>query len=377
VTDKKKLIFIGGGFALFILYVFGVAQPIPEEMILTPRWIKSLATTYPVAPDAALEAYAKSGPLLPFQLGEYFGYADKDGNFTINRKKNGYISLSDDYWAEYKPIPDRIEVYNPVHAPVLSIEMADSTQSEKQMTQGYPLFLDKKVFLINNEQNSIVSLDGKGKVVWTYDFAAPLTCIDAANGLILTGSLDGVVEILNSEGKRVFLFEPGGSRLSSILGCAFSKDGSKFAVISGIDEQRFLLMERLSESLNNEYRVTYHEFLGKGFRHPVHIAFVDNDNRIAFERETGLGVYEILFRKSLTVPLNGEIIAMDETGGEQLLFLLLAQDREQKQLVTIKFPDILMHKAPFKSDSFFLGRQDSILYIGGGTSLASFEIVKR
>ncbi|MDR2793380.1 MAG: WD40 repeat domain-containing protein [Treponema sp.] len=377
MNNKRKLILAISGFVLFILYIFGAAQPIPEEMVLSPRWINSLTTTYPVAQDAAVESYAKNGPLLPFQLGERFGYVDKDGNFTINQVKNGYISLSDDHWAEYEAIPDRIEVHNPVHSPVLSIEMGDRAQSVRQTVQGYPVFLDKRIFLINNEQNSIAALDGNGNVMWIYDFAATLTCIDAANGLLLTGSLDGVVEILNSEGKRIFFFEPGGSRLSIILACAFSKDGSKFAIVSGIDEQRFLLMERLGESLNNEYRVTYHEFVGKGFRRPVPIAFVDNDNRVAFERETGLGLYEISSRKSLIVPLNGEIVTIDEKGSDRLLFLLLAQDGEQKQLVTIKFPAILMHKAPFKSDSVFLDRRDTTLYIGGGTNLASFEITKR
>ncbi|MDR0706301.1 MAG: WD40 repeat domain-containing protein [Treponema sp.] len=363
---KKKSILIAGGFVIMAFYIFGAARPIPEETALAFRWIHSLATTHP----AASNADAVGSPLLAFELGERFGYVNREGVFTVNRTRSGGVSLSQDYWAEYGAIPDKIEVKDPLNAPVMTIEMQDGSR-------GYPFFLDKRMFLINSEQNSISALDKGGNVAWTYDFGAVVTCVDAAGGFLLAGSLDGVVEVLDGSGKRIFFFEPGGSRLSVIAGCAFSEDGSKIAIVSGVDEQRFLLMERLGDDSEDEYRVTRHEFLGTGFRRPVRVAFVDGGNRVVFEREGGIGIYELSSRRSLTLALDGEVAAVDEFGGGGLLFLLLAGQGGHKKLAAVKFPSNLMFAAPFDSEAVFLGRDGDYLYVGGGAKLVSFEIVKR
>jgi hypothetical protein len=366
VIDEKKKYLIILGCTLFVLYTFIAARPVPVETILMPRWFISLESTYP---NGVYHTGTQDEvQLLPFQLGERFGYVDKDGNFSINQVRKGdYVSISQDRWAEYNPVPKTIEVRDPVNNPVLTIDKS----------QGYPLFLDERLFLIGSEQNSIALVDDTGAIGWSHDFAAPLTTIDAAAGLVVAGLLDGTVEVLDNQGRRFFFFEPGGSRLSVILGCALSKDGSRMALISGIDEQRFLILERIGDSGNIEYKVLYHEFLGIGFRRPVHVAFVDNDSRIVFARQGGLGLYDIHTRTSLKLPLEGDIIALDESGRDRLLFILTAQTSGWKRLAAIRFPGTLIIEAPFKSETVFLGRQGSRLYVGGSMTLASFEVGKR
>lgn len=352
--NKKKYWFILG-FFFFGVYFFLAARPIPVETILTRRWISSLESTYPDSEETAL--------LLPFKLGNRFGYVDSEGRYTINQVKKGYVALSEEYWTEYEAVPKTIEVLDPRNNSRLTIENG----------QGYPLFLDKRIFLVKEEQNSVAELDTSGAVLWTYDFTAPITCIDAAAGLVAVGSLDGAVELLDNTGKRIFFFEPGASRLSVILGCRISGNGSHLAVVSGIDDQRFLVLERFGDS----YKVIYHEFLEDGFRRNVHLAFIDRDRRILFEREGGLGIYEINARNSLKLSLQGEIAAVDESGGDNLLFLVLAQGERQKRLVAVRFPETVIINAPFQSGDVFFKRRNSQLYIGGGMTLASFALDKR
>jgi hypothetical protein len=363
-TKKKKYWFIVM-VLFFISYIFIAARPVPVETILSPQWLTSLESTYPdfSGKDVPLE----NQELLPFSLGDRFGYVDPDGRFTINQVKKGYISLSGEYWAEYESIPETIEVRNPLNEKVMTIENP----------QGYPLFFDNKIFLLNNEQNSLSALDLSGNIKWTYDFAAPLTVFDAAAGLILAGSLDGTVEVLNDQGQRIFFFEPGGSRFSVILGCAISKDGSKMAVISGIDDQRFLLLDRFGDPGSTEYKVIYHEFLGDGFRRAVHVSFIDDDRWVVFECQGGLGVYNINTRSSIRIPLEGEIVALDGTGSDRLLFVVTSQSAEEKRLVAIRLPETIIIEAPFKSETAFLSRQGSRIYLGGGMTLASFKLNKR
>jgi hypothetical protein len=368
-TKKKHKLLIC--VVLFTVYILVAAQPIPQETILVPRWFSSLESGYPVAFSGELRegsaepaGSASAGEQIPFRLGKRFGYVDQDGRFAINQVLSGQLSLSRDYWAEYEAIPKSIDVRDPQGNPILTIEKG----------RGYPLFLDNRIFLVGDEQTSLSALDEEGEILWSYDFAAPLTCIDAAAGMVLTGSLDGAVEVLDASGRRVFLDRPAGSRISVILGCSLSRDGNMIGIISGIDDQRFLLLERFG---TGEYRVSYHEFLEDGFRRPVHISFIDEDNRIVFERQGGLGIYELNTRINRKIPLDGEVIALDGTGNDGFFFVISTQGGLKKQLVGIELPGTLIMEAPFKSSGFFLERRGPLLYLGGGSTLASFKLEKR
>jgi hypothetical protein len=364
VEKKYKRYLLIAGLFLFILYVFIGARPIPPEMVLVPQQITSLESTFPLSleNDQAVET-----ELIPFTLGNRFGYVDIDGKFTLNQVQKGYVSLSPDYWADYNAVPSTIEVHSPYSDTVITIPD----------NQGYPIFLDNRIFIVSNEQQSLREINTAGTTQWVYDFAAPLTVFDVSTGLVLAGTLDGTVELLDNQGTRVFFFEPGGSRLAVIVGCAISDDATKLAIVSGIDQQRFLLLERFGDAITNDYKVVHHEFLRGGFRRAVHVMFVDNDNRIAFEREGALGLYDISNRISTVLPLEGEITAIENSGTDMFLFVITAQSTVQRHLVTVLFPGTVIMEAPFKSESTFLARSSSRLFVGGGSTLALFALEKR
>jgi hypothetical protein len=301
---------------------------------------------------------------LPFRIGERFGYVKDDGGFVVNRLVDGDVSLSARSWAEYGPVPAAVRVRDPQGRAVLEIENPG----------GYPFFLDGRLFIAGKEQNSITALDGRGEALWTYDFPAPLTCVDGAAGFVLAGTLDGTVELLNSAGRQVFPpFEPGGSRLSVILGCAISRDASRLAVIAGVDVQRFLLLEKSGDT----YRIIYHEFLTDGFRRAVHVAFIDGDARVAYEREGGIGIYDIASRTSVNLPLEGEIVALDTSGAGDYLFVITSLGPREKRFVAVRLPGTMIMEAPFKSGNVFFGRRDNRIYVGGDLSMASFELSRK
>ena len=351
------------GFLAFIIYIFAAARPIPKETILKPRWISSLESNYALSMrDYSAAEY--DGELLPFRLGDRYGYLGDDGSFTVNQVRGNYLSMSENFWAEYEAIPSSIQVMNPLNEGVLTIVNP----------KGYPVFLDNRIFLVGSNQNSLTAIGSDGEELWTCYFPAPITCIDAAGGNVLTGTLDGAVELINSSGSQVFVpFEPGGSRLSVILGCAISHDSSRLAIISGVDQQRFLLLERAGDT----YRVIYHEFLTSGFRRPVHISFIDSDDKIAFEREGGLGIFDIVSRTSVFLPLEGKIEVMDNSGSSGFLFVITSQDPNEKRFIAIRYPGINVINAPFRSENVFFSRRDNKIFLGGGLSMVSFELEKK
>ena len=366
---KKIRVFVI--FLLFIVYFFLAARPVPLETVLTSAWVSSLD----IESLPSTEEH-----LIPFTLGSRFGYVDKMGRFSINKAKENNIYLGENSWAEYEAQPVSIQIKNPYDMTLVNIEN----------TSGYPILLDNRIFIIGNEQNALSEIDLSGNVLWTYEYGAPITCIDAAAGLVLTGSLDGIIEIIDSTGKRIFNFEPGGSKYGIILGCAISANGSRLAVICGVDQMRFLFLER-SGTVGGEYRVVHHEYLDSGFRRPVRILFIDQDSRIIYEQPGGLSCFNIRSRHAFFIPLNGNITAVDSLGSGGVFFLITSDSRRRNELVGIKLPEdrrfvlfgnddahrLIFLRASFYSDDVFLGRTGSKLIAGGGSALISFDLEEK
>jgi len=418
---KKKRFRIVIIILLFLVYFFLAARPIPREVILAPEWISSLTDSLQGSPavgqiinpedagdnaesilfydSGAQETRSRDTSLFPFTLGSHFGYIDSSGQFAVNRVLSDNIYLGRNMWTEYGAQPVNIQVKNILEEIIINIPNP----------RGYPVLLDERVFILGSEQNSLSEIDNNGNILWTYEFGAPLTCIDARAGLVLTGSLDGVIEIFNSAGERIFYFEPGGSRYEVILGCAISSDGSRIGIISGIDQQRFILLERFG-NIDGDYKVVYHEYLDAGFRRPVRILFIDEDKRLIFERTGGIGCYNIRNRRTMFIPLDGAIYTIEEAADQGFLFIVVSTPdytalidealsenqtgivpgNYEKKLIGIKFPqdrllpflfpantDAIFLTAPFKSDVGFLGRNGPQLVVGGGTVLVSFNLEEK
>jgi hypothetical protein len=355
------------GVVIFVIYFFLAARPVPVETALVAQWLSSTESNYPLylngasAPGDA--AAGENGMMLPFRLGNRFGYIDAYGRFSVNRERRAVLSISEDYWAECEAVPREISIRDPRNKQTAVVPGG----------RGYPLFQDGRLFLIGAEQNSLEALDASGESLWTYDFAAPITDIDAASGLVLAGLLDGTIELLDRDGRRVFFFEPGGSRLSVICACRISRDGTKIAIVSGYDDQRFLFLEQLGDS----YKVSYHEFISDGFRRVVHLAFIDQDRRVVFEREGGIGIYDVDSRTNVKIDLDGRVNSLDGSGEDDLLFVITSQSERRKTLVGIRLPGEIIIAAPFRSDSAFLRRKEDRLYVGGGGTLASFRLERK
>ncbi|MDR1787710.1 MAG: WD40 repeat domain-containing protein [Treponema sp.] len=346
----------------FVVYAFVCARPIPEETVLVKRWLSSLESERPVLIGEG--AAPSDEGHIPFHYGERLGYIGSGGVFTYNAAQKGQASISADYRAEYDAQPESIDVFDPYGEPAMRI-----TRPE-----GYPFFAGGRVFIIGKNQNDVSLLDSAGKREWTYTFSSPLTCADGANGYLLTGSLDGVAELLDAQGRAAMLpFEPGGSRLAVIVGCALSHDASRIALISGLEDQRFLLIDR---SGGGAARVVHHEFLSAGYRRPVRVLFSGNNESVVYEREGGLGVYHIKSRESAFIPLDEEIAALDASGKDGRIFIVTAGKDTQRTFIMVQMPQGITLETRFRSRNVFLGRRGAGIYLGGDLAIASFALEK-
>ncbi len=353
MAEKKRRNWILLGAAAFVVYLFTASSPIESETVLEPIWLKYTAE--------ATNDPAAAGDLIPFRTNRHFGYFDVEGRLSVVRAATGRYALSPFAWTEFPAIPASLDIRSPRDEAILRTE-----------ERGYPFFSDNRVFMIGSEQNSITALNETGAARWKRDFPSPITCADAAAGLLLVGMLDGSVELLNEAGSRVFAFDPGGSRIPVIVAAKLSRDGRRIALIAGIDLQRFLLLERSGTS----YKVSHHEYLEKGFRRAVKIAFVDGERRVVFEREGALGVYDIRSGKSWRTPLGGDLVALEDSGTDGKLFLILVAGN-RKELVGLRLPSDIYMRAPYRSGSTFIARLGERLYLGGNDAIAAFDIATR
>ncbi|MDR2864179.1 MAG: WD40 repeat domain-containing protein [Spirochaetaceae bacterium] len=342
------------GSVAFVLYAFFAARPVPQETVFTLKWLKSLGSSYPSSVEGS--------SFVPFNFCGYFGYVSPDGDFIINQVKKTYVEQSGEFFAEFSGQDESIEVKNLLNNTVLVLK-------DKH---GYPFFRDGRIFIMHHEQNSISEIDENDNILWSYDCGSPITSVDAARGLLLIGQLDGSLELLDAEGRRVYLAEPSGSRIPAIYGCTISPSGTKIAAVAGLDHQRFLVIE-LDGGV---WRVTHHEFLGDGFRRPVHVHFIDNEKRAVFERDEGLGIYDLGSRSTEIIPLDGRIRNIDDSGENGMLFLIVSESAMRNNLVAISYPGYKMISAPFNSTDTFLKWHGKRLFVGGGNKLAAFQIEK-
>lgn len=353
MAGKKGKNWIALGAAVFVVYLFVASVPIGTETVLVPTWLRGL--------DRPEEGNPGTGEAIPFVIGPRFGYFDQEGRFFFVKDAGDRLSVSTEAWAQYAPVPATLEVRTPTG------ELRFSSSE-----RGYPYLADGRTFVIGPEQNSVTALDDAGKPRWSRDFSSYITSADAAAGLTVFGLLEGRIELYNDSGERIFAFEPGGSRLSVIVAVKLSPDGRRLAVFSGIDPQRFLLLERSGHT----YKVVHHEYVGTGFRRPIRAAFVGDANYVAFESASGLSVYDIRERRTYQVPVEGNLTAFeDRSGGSR--FFCLVQREGGSELVGVDLPDAIFMRAPFGSDTPFLARRGDRIYVGGASSIAALNLEVR
>jgi hypothetical protein len=88
-------------------------------------------------------------------------------------------------------------------------------------------------------------------------------------------------------------------------------------------------------------------------------------------------VYELRSRQGTTIALEGAIAAIDSSGGDGRFFVVSSRRAELQELTGVKLPGRVIMRSPFKSYDAFLGRNGSRLFVGGGSTLAAFELEKK
>ncbi len=348
---------LAGSIVFLLVYLFLAAVPLGPDFYFEPSWVRQIT----VADTAEVEtprdeAFPENA--IPFHLGNTFGYFTPDGTIVLSRTSTERIIVSRHGWATY-----------PHDAQQTTISFTDNAADVLIHEPGY-VHLDKdRIYLFHPGGNRVSSLSEKAETLWTREHTAPITAFNSSPAGTVIGYADGNLTAVSPTGEILFTFWPGGSDHQIILGTAISGDGEFIACISGIDRQRFIVAQRMS----NQYRILYHTYLEGNLRRQLYCNFDDRGKHVFFETASGLGIFDSNTLESRILQIPGTIVSTGEIPGNSV-FTVLSKNGNEFTLSAIEKPDHIVGSAIFPGTDAFLVQQGTTLFLGIDSRITRIDI---
>ena len=311
---KQRGVFLIG-VILMGIYFFLFPRGTGRELVLIPRSTTSLSSY-------DMQTVAASGKLISVRSGDTAAYFNDDFE-PAARYGSERMAVDDDWLAV--PGQSGLDIIDP-----------DGRLRSRLNVDAVPIASDGSLYLYEPGIGRLRRVDpSNGAELWSMDLLAPVTVLDAASGRTFIGMLDGRALILDSNGAILLRYRPGGSRVEAIFGGALSDDGTSLALLSGLDPQRFVLLEERK----NGFRPVSHHDTGSDFRRFVPVGFVDNGDRVVYEGLDSVlavdtGQYDVSRLEIDGRPLDwandeitGSLALLGSEDGRESLRLLSLRDR--------------------------------------------------
>ena len=338
--------------SLTFLYVLFAIKPLGKEYQFSPVWkISTSNPTIKELPEDAKKLY--------FHLGQTMGYFSEDGDISLFRSFPSKVAISDSHYAVYNTQAGNIPFYNNKGDELGIIN-----------TYGFPYFKDDLIFVMLPGGCSFAKCDETGNVVWTYEGTLPITAFSAKEKYTAVGFTNGYIKVFNNEsGTLETTYAPGGSDFPVILGLDISDDGQYIASISGHNQQRFVLSHREK----NQQKIIYHKFLNTELPYRTLVHFCKDNNRIIYNYENYLGIYNISEERNTIIPVKNKIISMEESDD---IVYLLSKDKNNYTVYLVENTDALEGQFSFTADSAFIKTDGNNLYVGKDNSISRISVTK-
>jgi len=291
----------------FVLYFLLFPYPVKEEFVLVPE--RKIPLDSPQGELSSL-----SGDIEFFQGESSMGYYDDSGRAVV-LEGEGRSRISSRFFIEEE-------------GDILSLHSRSGQDSFPIQTSLSPCLFEDRLLLVDAFQGYISESDRQGRILWDYQLPSLITCLDSRDDLTVVGLLNGEIRLFDGEGESVFTWSPGGSRISAVYGVALSPGGESIALVSGLDPQRFILLEKKE----NGYRPVFHENLRNSSRESLFLT-IDSSRNILLKGE-GEGLFYTLnasslhafplpgsFRDGETLPSEGTVYFVSEENGKASLSL--------------------------------------------------------
>jgi len=251
----------------------------------------------------------------------------------------------------------------------LSLMEPDGSLIARIDDYGYPVAVDGRLFLYRSDTGILSKIDPAiGTILWRKECISDITVIDSRQGRTLIGYLDGRVQLIDDSGSIILEYRPGGSRIEAIYAGGLSEDGSKIALVCGLDPQRFVLLEERK----NGFRPIAHHDTGTDFRRPVFLSFVRNGRQVLYENNGFAEVVDLNDYDTHSLGLPGKLAVSIDNPVEGTL-LLFGKDKNNTMMRILSRYDLSLFESSVPSDiSQITGDRNYALLIGD-SSVAVLE----
>jgi len=350
---------------VIVCYFFLFPYPLGRELVARPRWAVAIPAP---GPGAASALAASSSPdqgaaadaVSAWQLGDRFGFVQDDGMLLYTGQAAYRVALSSGGFVSYTRLgTDWI------------LQDRQGRRVAGYSVSGYPLLSPDggRVFSVKTDLSGLIELDRGGTVMWDRDFPTMITSISVQQDLSLVGLLNGTLVLLDHAGAPLLEQTPGGSRVQVIAGTAAAPDGSRLAVVSGIDPQYLTVFRRGGSGYERESQ----EPLPTAFRREVRMGFSPDSRWIFLEGASGPGLFDPSSRTMRWLSLPGSLAgASSAFSGKVAAFVSV--DASGAWLVLEPPRGIAVGAERFTARQVFLGTVGGQLLLGWDGTLARVDV---
>lgn len=337
-------------FVILVLVFLLFPRSTGTEHFLLPERVVNLG-------ELGKSASSGSRGTVSFSLGDHFGYFTDEMALTYWAERDYRVAISDSSFINYPKIPS-----------VLDIQQSNGEGRAIIETTGYPLLAEDKIVVLSDSFISLYDLDGN--LFWKKEILSFVTTISVNSDHVLIGYLDGLCELISMSGQVILSYRPGGSRIESIYSSALSEDGQHIALISGLDPQRFILLQKRKE----EFKPVHHFELDHQYRRTIDMYFSDDDSRVFFESPQGIKVFTVLTRDMNSLGGGGRLekIYLDRDDG---FYSLLVKEDSSARLQVLTPENRTLLDRSFSGSQYYFRKNDENFYIGADNRLMYLRMV--
>lgn len=350
-TYKLKIIKKSFIILIFFGYFFVFGRQLNPEISFIPLWVESLESE-------EVRGKEVKGRFIDFQLDGKFGYLNSDGEVLFSENLLNGVAIDNNGFINYSRQND-VLVLKDVEGQFLStVEIS-----------GYPYFAAKRRFVISYDSNGLSEIGDDGSIVWRKAFSSSISSVSATNTSALIGTVNGKIQLLESNGNVLFSYDSKGSRINVVYGGSVSLDGEVLITVTGIDPQLLSLWKKSDK----EYQVQSTWSLKSELRRHSVTGFSDDGLYAYVEADSEVLVIELKNKKLSSIPMTGRLQNIYFYGNSNLIYFL-GKDESGSYIMISETDGNILYYQRLSGDEVMLKKDLNRIILGIDKNLISYEL---
>lgn len=345
-------------FSVLAVYMFVAVRPLNRELSFNPEWTIDIAaeSLSPVPPGDQGEEEQ-----IPFRIGNTLGFVTGNGKLLGRQNVTYDGTIGNNLYCLYSQTQAKSDFYNTEGK--LSVAINDS---------GFPYLTNHRIYIFSPGGDSVAAYDFQGNLVWERQNSDVITAFNDSESGTIIGYSNGQLTYIDRDGNTVFSFIPGGSQYPLIFGAAVSSDGRYAACISGVENQRFILIS----IKDRQYKIIYHEYLPGDIKTNLTVQFDNDSGYVYYQRAEGLGVVSLKTKKLHLMPVKGKVLYIG-TDNSNLTSILSVTDGGSSVVSIYENPYYLLAETEFTCNDSYLIQKNNSIYLGIDGTLSKINLLEQ